>query len=145
MECLWAKLRWAFKTRSGLPPVPRHLSVLFWAMNLAMIIALKDSYLTQRPGKDNRTRGRNGEVKQMMNDIRSHWKDLFKPPSDLSDWAIWIIIRWIASLENRKMLFDYIVKSRKSSGSKQGSGERQTLSSLSQPGQRACMTTGKFP
>lgn len=44
-------------------------------MNLAMIIlALKDSYLAQRPGKDKRTSGQKREAKQTMNDIISHGK-----------------------------------------------------------------------
>lgn len=68
-------------------------------MILAMIIlALKDSYLSQRPGKDNRTKEQNVKAKQVINDIVSHQKGLFKPHNDLSDWDVCVTITWITIL-----------------------------------------------
>lgn len=50
------------------------------------------------PDTRQRTRGQNEKVKQMINDIISHQKGLFKPQNDLSDWDVWVTITWMTIL-----------------------------------------------
>lgn len=80
--CIWAS------------SISRHLPILLEDMTLAMIIlTLMDSYLA----KDKRTRGQNREAKQIVYDIISHRKRLFKAQSALP-WLFHLFIYWMSGI-----------------------------------------------